>query len=65
MTHKCAGYRYLANKNSSSKEVHDKENENKNCQLNEIEDWECFHSLSTAHANGYDNCHWCIGNSKR
>lgn len=63
MTQKCAGYNYLGNKNT--KEVHERAKETDNCQLDEIQEWKCFNSLSTAHSQGYDNCHWCIGNSKR
>ena len=56
-------HRYLGNKRS--KEVHDTYNETSNCQLNEIVEKEYFSTLYEAHNNGYDNCHWCIGNSKR
>ena len=57
--------RYLGNKNTM--EVHDTENEQENCQLSEIKDdhKEWFSSLEQAHTEGFDNCRWCIGNSKR
>ncbi|MBT3304414.1 hypothetical protein HN592_03355 [Candidatus Woesearchaeota archaeon] len=57
--------KYLGNKNTM--EVHDIDNEKKQCQLNEIkeEHKEGFYTLQQAHAAGFDNCHWCIGNSKR
>jgi hypothetical protein len=57
--------RYLGNKNT--KEVHDTLNEKEQCQLKEIKEdhkkW--FDLLSVAHSEGFDNCAWCIGNSKR
>ncbi|WFB36811.1 hypothetical protein P3T73_03420 [Kiritimatiellota bacterium B12222] len=62
------GQRYLGN--SNEKEVHDLENEAGVCQIDEI--IQADHavrfnpdSLNEAKRNGYDNCHWCIGNSKR
>lgn len=57
--------RYLANKNT--KEVHDTLNEKEQCQLSEIkeEHKKEFESLSLAHSEGFDNCAWCIGDSKR
>jgi hypothetical protein len=57
--------RFLGSKNT--KEVHDTLNEKEQCQLNEIKPdhkkW--FDSLATAQAEGFDNCAWCIGGSKR
>lgn len=54
--------------NSNKMEVHDLDNEKVNCQIDEIiragHD-RPFHTLSEAHRQSYDNCHWCIGNSKR
>jgi len=62
------GERYLANANPSKKEVHDLDNEKPQCQIDEIiragHD-RPYHTLESAHAAGYDNCAWCIGNSKR
>jgi hypothetical protein len=57
--------KYLGNKNT--KEVHDTTNEMEQCQLREIrtEHKVWFDSLNQAHVNGFDNCAWCIGNSKR
>ena len=57
--------KYLGNKNTM--EVHDTHNEKGQCQLDEIktEHKKEFASLATAHAEGFDNCAWCIGNSKR
>jgi hypothetical protein len=60
------GERYCGNTNKM--EVHDLDNEKTNCQIDEIiragHD-RPFTSLSAAHAAGYDNCHWCLGGSRR
>lgn len=60
------GERYLGNRNT--KEVHDLDNENSNCQISEIisagHDVP-FTTLDAAHRSGYDNGHWCIGGSTR
>lgn len=58
--------RYLGNTNTL--EVHDTDNENANCQLDEIESdhrqW--YDTLAEAKRDrDYDNCAWCIGNSTR
>ena len=60
------GERYCGNTNN--KEVHDLDNEKTNCQIDEIIDAghdKPFSSLTTAHNQGYDNCHWCLGGSTR
>lgn len=64
------GKRYLGNSSPSKKEVHDLQNEKPNCQIPEI--LRAGHavafvpdSLDEAHRCGYDNCAYCIGNSKR
>ncbi|MHC4473161.1 MAG: hypothetical protein ACYTDY_04450 [Planctomycetota bacterium] len=59
------GKRYVGNKNE--KEVHDLDNEQTNCQIDEIkvDHVEMFDSLDTAYAASYDNCHWCLGDSLR
>ena len=60
------GERYCGNTNE--KEVHDLDNEQTNCQIDEIIDAnhdKPFNSLSDAHAKEFDNCHWCLGNSTR
>lgn len=60
------GERYCGN--VDNKEVHDLDNEKKNCQIDEIIDAghdRPFTSLAAAHAKGYDNCHWCLGDSTR
>jgi hypothetical protein len=58
--------RYLGNTNTL--EVHDTQNENANCELDEIkpEHREWYDSLSEAKRDrSYDNCYWCIGGSTR
>lgn len=62
--------RLLGNSNPSSMEVHDLNNEKGQCQVATIianRHGVTFTSgtLAQAHRLGYDNCHWCIGNSKR
>lgn len=57
--------RYLGNTNTM--EVHDTWNEQPNCQLSEIkeEHKQWFSTLDAARQAGFDNCHWCLGGSKR
>ncbi len=57
--------RYLGNKNKT--EVHDTSKEKTNCQLREITNKKTFSpdTLDQAHAEGYDNCAWCLGGSTR
>ena len=63
------GEQYLGNKNKM--EVHDLDNEKTSpnqCQIDEIiraGNDVPFNSLAAAHNAGYDNCAWCIGDSKR
>lgn len=62
------GKRYLGN--SSTTEVHDLWNETRNCQIDEIIDASNAvvfspDTLAQAHAEGYDNCSYCIGGSNR
>jgi len=60
------GAQYCANK--STMEVHDLDNEKPQCQIDEIitaGNAVPYHSLEKAHADGYDNGHWCLGGSKR
>jgi len=66
------GKRFVGN-TTSKKEVHDLDNEQtgpNECQIDEI--IEAGHartftpdSLEQAHKEGYDNCAYCIGSSKR
>jgi len=61
-----SGEQFLGN--ARTKEVHDLDNEKVNCQIDEIiraGNDRPFHFLSTAHAQGYDNCAYCLGNSNR
>jgi hypothetical protein len=63
-----SGERYLANASASKLEVHDLDNEKSQCQIDEISKAghdRPFNSLSTAQAQGYDNCAYCIGGSQR
>ena len=60
------GKRFLGNTNT--KEVHDLDNENANCQIDEIiraDHAVTFNTLEEAKRAGYDNGHWCIGGSSR
>lgn len=60
------GERYCGN--VKKQEVHDLDQEKTNCQIDEIiaaSHDRPFTSLATAHAQGYDNCHWCLGGSTR
>jgi hypothetical protein len=62
------GERYLANTSPSKLEVHDLDNEQTLCQINEIiaagHD-RPYDSLSGARAAGFDNCAYCLGASTR
>jgi hypothetical protein len=58
--------RYLGNTNTL--EVHDTDNENRNCQLDETKSehrtW--YDTLREARQDHeYDNCAWCLGDSAR
>lgn len=60
------GERYLGNVNT--KEVHDLDYEKTPCQIDEIISARHdtpFHSLVDAHNKKFDNCAYCISNSKR
>jgi hypothetical protein len=62
------GERYLANTNTSSKEVHDLDRETPQCQIDAIiraGNERPYTTLSAAHAAGFDNCAYCLGGSKR
>ena len=49
--------------NTSTKKVHDLKNEQENCQISEIDDdhKKEFDSLSAAHAEGFEDCEYCLG----
>ena len=56
--------------NTNTKEVHDLNNEKQQCHIDEIiAAGHAFRfepdTLSQAHSEGFDNCHWCIGDSQR
>lgn len=62
--------RFLGNSNPSKIEVHELSSVTVNCQITEI--FNSGHAviftpdtLEHAHLEGYDNCAYCIGNSKR
>ena len=63
------GEQYLGNTDKT--EVHDLDNEKtgaNQCQIDEIIDAghdKPFITLAAAHNAGYDDCHHCLGNSKR
>jgi len=60
------GARYCGN--TAKKEVHDLDNENVNCQIDEIiraGNAVPFETLDAAHRAGYDNCYYCLGSSRR
>jgi hypothetical protein len=61
---------YLGNSDSDHMEVHDLNNENTNCQIDEIIDAGNAvtfspDTLSQAHSEGYDNCAYCLSGSTR
>lgn len=61
---------FLGNSDSEHMEVHDLQNENTNCQIDEIinaGNAVVFSpdTLDQAKSEGYDNCSWCIGGSTR
>ncbi|HET6228725.1 MAG TPA: hypothetical protein VFE05_01525 [Longimicrobiaceae bacterium] len=63
-----SGERYLANKSPSKREVHDLDNEQTRCQIDDIisaGNDKPYTSLSSAKAEGYDNCAHCLGDSTR
>jgi hypothetical protein len=62
------GAKYCANKNPSNMEVHDLDNEKRQCQINEIilaGHAVPFNTLQEGHNRGFDNCAYCVGASTR
>ena len=60
------GERYCGNINT--KEVHDLDRENTNCQIDEIiraGNDRPYNSITSAHDEGNDNCAYCLGGSRR
>jgi len=51
--------------NTKSKEVHDTDNEQTNCQISEIKSSKIFSSLKAAKKAGYDPCAHCLSGSTR
>lgn len=67
-TNTTIGFRFLGN--VRTKEVHDLNNKTNQCQIEEIINAGNAvrfmpDTLTQACNEGYDNCHWCIGNSRR
>lgn len=65
------GYPYNGNRfigNTNSNEVHDLDNEKNGCKINEIKTFHVKTFTPDTHQQakneGFDNCYWCIGNSK-
>lgn len=61
-----SGAKYCANTNKM--EVHDLDNEQTGCQIDEIIEADHavpYNSLAEAQKKGYDNCAWCLGGSER
>lgn len=60
------GNRFIGNTNTN--EVHDLVNEKMNCSINEIKSHHVKKFSPDTHQQakneGFDNCYWCIGNSK-
>ncbi|MFB4475524.1 hypothetical protein ACDI16_21945, partial [Oceanobacillus caeni] len=56
--------RYIGNTN----EVHDLDYETNSCKINEIKDYHVKTFIPDTHIQakreGFDNCHYCLGNSK-
>ena len=68
VTSRPVGRQFLGNKHK--KEVHNLGQEKTNCQVDEFV--RAGHAvvfdpdmLPTAHQEGFDNCAWCIGSSRR
>jgi hypothetical protein len=62
------GERYLANRSPTKREVHDLDNEQSRCQIDEIiraGNDVPYTSHASAKAAGYDNCAHCLGGSTR
>jgi hypothetical protein len=66
-------HRFVGNLDPDKKEVHDLDNEktrSNQCQIEEIISAGHVHlfnpdTLEQAHKEGYDNCAYCVGGSKR
>lgn len=60
------GNRFIGNTNTN--EVHDLDNEQSLCKIDEIKDYHVKTFIPDTHQQakneGFDNCYWCIGNSK-
>ncbi|MDO8886076.1 hypothetical protein [Candidatus Oleimmundimicrobium sp.] len=58
------GKRFIGNKDPDHMEVHDLDNENKNCQIDEInkENVQTFNPdlVHEAQEQGFNGCYWCL-----
>ena len=64
----CANTSLSLKKRGDKKKVHDLDNEDGRCQIKRIIEAghaKTYNSLSEAHRDGFDNCHWCLGRSTR
>lgn len=63
-----SGEQFLANTSATKREVHDLDAETNQCQIDEIiaagHD-KPYTTLDAARRDGYDNCAYCLGNSRR
>ena len=64
-TNRYSGLNYYGNR--STTEVHYVPSKTAACQLDEIKDGMRFipDTLTEADRQGYDNCYWCLGASRR
>lgn len=62
------GERFLANTSPTKREVHDLDAETTQCQIDEIiaaGNDKPYTTLEAARRDGYDNCAYCLGGSRR
>jgi hypothetical protein len=62
------GERYLANTSPTKREVHDLDAERNQCQIDDIiraGNDKPYSTLDAAYRDGYDNCAYCLGGSRR
>lgn len=59
------GKQFIGNTNTN--EVHDLDNEQSNCRIDQIKNEHIKTFIPDSHLKakneGFDNCYWCIGNS--
>ena len=62
------GEQFLANVSKDKLEVHDLDNEQVNCQIDEIiraHHEKPYNTLAAAKPDGFDPCKWCLPGSRR